>query len=152
MPMLLSSTSKIPEAMSTTNNLERNCQQLWRQPSARVRHVRESAGVRRAWMPGLLARPRKIPSRGLRSHLINRQRVRCKGFGAAARREEGEYPSWICDRRATKRRRQRPATRRAGFWRPAGCVAPRSQSADGYAPSSRLASRPPEASAPISYL
>ena len=28
-----------------------------------------------------------------RTHLINRERVRCQRFGAAARREEGEYPA-----------------------------------------------------------
>ena len=31
-----------------------------------------------------------------------RERARCQRFGAAARREEGEYPSWIFDRRATQ--------------------------------------------------
>jgi hypothetical protein len=33
----------------------------------------------------------------LRTHLINRERVRCWRFDAAARREEEEYPSWIFD-------------------------------------------------------
>src|SRR5271170_5325046 len=28
----------------------------------------------------------------IRTHLINRGRARCRGFEAAARREEGEYP------------------------------------------------------------
>src|SRR5207248_2517827 len=36
-----------------------------------------------------------------RTHLINREGVRCQRFEAAARREEGEYPWWIFDRRAT---------------------------------------------------
>jgi hypothetical protein len=34
-------------------------------------------------------------------------------FGTAARREEGEYPLWIFDRRATPLQRQRSATLRA---------------------------------------
>src|SRR5438552_4665969 len=65
----------------------------------------------------------------IRTHLINRKRVPCWRFGATARREEGEYPSWICDRRATPLQRQRSATLRAKLWRPAGGVAPQSQSA-----------------------
>ncbi len=55
--------------------------------------------------------------------------MRCWRFAAAARREEGEYPSWIFDRRATRLQRQRSATLRAKFWRAAGGVAPQSQSA-----------------------
>src|SRR5213079_3728041 len=47
----------------------------------------------------------------------------------AARREEGEYPSWIFERRATRPRRQRSATLRAKLWRAAGGVAPQSQNA-----------------------
>src|SRR5215472_1861399 len=86
------------------------------------------------------------------THLINRKRARCPRFGAAARREEGEYPVWIFDRRATPQQRQRSATRRAVFWRLPGCVAPQSESGCGYLPSSRLASQPPENSAPIPYL
>src|SRR6185436_1580538 len=70
----------------------------------------------------------------LRTHLINRKGVRCKRFGAAARREEGEYPSWIFDRRATPEQPQRSATLRAEFWRAAGRVAPRSQSAEAMLP------------------
>ena len=65
----------------------------------------------------------------LRTHLINRGRVRCQRFGAAARREEGEYPSWIFDRRATQPQRQRSATLRAKLWQAAGGVAPQSQNA-----------------------
>ena len=64
-----------------------------------------------------------------RTHLINREQVRCWRSGAAARREEGEYPSWIFDRRATPLRRQRSATLWAKPWRAAGGVAPRSKSA-----------------------
>src|SRR5579862_5519391 len=37
----------------------------------------------------------------------NSERARCPRFGAAARREEGEYPLWIFDRRATPQQRQR---------------------------------------------
>src|SRR6476469_6503929 len=65
----------------------------------------------------------------LRTHLINRERVRCWRFAAAARREEEEYPSWIFDRRATPPQRQRFATLRARLWRVPGSVAPLSQSA-----------------------
>jgi hypothetical protein len=71
----------------------------------------------------------KIPHNFLRTHLISRERVRCWRFGAAARREEEEYPLWIFDQRATPLRRQRSATLWAKLWRAAGCVAPQSQSA-----------------------
>src|SRR5215469_3985993 len=86
------------------------------------------------------------------THLINRKRARCQRFGAAARREEGEYPLWIFDRRATQQQRQRSGNPggcfQAGTWRRCSSVTERF----GYAPSSRLASCPPENSAPISYL
>src|SRR5437867_454720 len=65
----------------------------------------------------------------IRTHLINRDRVRCQRFGAAARREKGEYPSWIFDRRATQPQRQRSATLRAMLWRAPGGVAPQLQNA-----------------------
>src|SRR5206468_10606491 len=65
--------------------------------------------------------------RSTRTRLINRERVRCWRIGAAARREEGEYPLWIFDRRATPLQRQRSATLRAKLWRAAGGVAPQSQ-------------------------
>ena len=42
----------------------------------------------------------KIPRVFLRTDLINRKWVCCWRFGVVARREEGEYPLWICDRRA----------------------------------------------------
>src|SRR5215467_129186 len=51
-----------------------------------------------------------------------------RDLAGAARREEGEYPLWIFDRRATPQQRQRSATRRAVFWRAPGSVAPQSQS------------------------
>jgi hypothetical protein len=54
------------------------------------------------------------------------------GNGCVARDlalQEGQYPSWIFDRRATPLQRQRLATRRAKRWRPAGGVAPQSQNA-----------------------
>src|SRR5271169_4212337 len=63
------------------------------------------------------------------SLIINEERVRCLGFGPAARRQEGEYPWWIFDRRATPPPGQRPATLRAAFRRASGGVAPRSQGA-----------------------
>ena len=65
----------------------------------------------------------------LRTHLLNREPVRCQRFVAAARREEGEYPRWIFDRRATPPQRQRSATLRAKLWPTSGCVAPQSQNA-----------------------
>ena len=71
----------------------------------------------------------KVNGRSSGTHLINRERVRCQRFGAAARREEGEYPPWICDRRATPSQWQRSATLRAKLWRAPGVVAPQSQSA-----------------------
>src|SRR5438876_4797475 len=70
-----------------------------------------------------------VDTRSSRTHLINRGRVRCQRFGAAARREEEEYPSWIFDRRATPLQRQISATLRAKFCHAAGGVAPQSQSA-----------------------
>src|SRR5438552_4443428 len=75
------------------------------------------------------ARAVRQPPELPRTHLISRERVRCQRFGAAARREEGEYPSWIFDRRATLPQRQRSATLRAKLWRAAGCVAPQLQNA-----------------------
>ena len=60
---------------------------------------------------------------------MNRERVRCQRFDAAARREEEEYPSWIFDRRATPLQRQKSATLRAKLWRAAGSVAPQLQNA-----------------------
>ncbi len=65
----------------------------------------------------------------LRTHLINREPVRCQRFVAAARREEGEYPRRIFDRRATPQQRQRSATLRAKLWPTSGFVAPQSQNA-----------------------
>ena len=65
----------------------------------------------------------------IRTQLINGERVRCGRFGAGGRREKGADPCWICNRRATRRQRQRYATLRAKFWRAAGCVAPQSQNA-----------------------
>src|SRR5579862_9375684 len=59
----------------------------------------------------------------------NSERARCPRFGAAARREEGEYPLWIFDRRATPQQRQRSATRRAVSCRAPVGVAPQSESA-----------------------
>ena len=88
----------------------------------------------------------------LRTHLINREPVRCQRFAAAARREEGEYPRWIFDRRATPPQRQRSATLRAKRGRAAGGVAPQSQSASAMLLRRALPARPPQLSASISYL
>ena len=88
----------------------------------------------------------------LRTHLINREQVRCWRFGAAARREEEEYPLWIFDRRATPLQRQRSATLRAKLWRQAGRRCSSVTERVGYASSSRLASHPPKLSALIPYL
>src|SRR6516165_11207238 len=85
-----------------------------------------------------VARPAQLKktSRGIglsfilaRTHLINREWARCQRFHAAARPEEGEYPSWIFDRRATLAQRQRSATLRAKLWQAPGGVAPQSQNA-----------------------
>src|SRR5581483_11029476 len=88
----------------------------------------------------------------VKSSLINEERVRCPGFGLAARREEGEYPWWIFDRRATPPPGQRPSNPAGGFpagvWRRCSSVTGRC----GHAPSSRLARHPPESRAPIPHL
>jgi hypothetical protein len=85
----------------------------------------------------------------LKSLFQNKERARCPRFGGAARREEGEYPLWIFDRGATQRQRQRSGNPEGcflvGAWRRCSSVGERC----GYPPSSRLASRPPENSAPI---
>jgi hypothetical protein len=96
-----------------------------------------------------------------KSLLINEEGVRCLGFGPAARREEGEYPWWIFDRRATPPPGQRPATLPAGgflagVWRRCSSVIPKAFGTD-HAPlpvrkHSRLARRPPESRAPIPHL
>src|SRR5215471_17653799 len=52
----------------------------------------------------------RMRSEIIRNQLKNRGRARCWVFGAAARREEKEYPSWIFERRATLPQRQRFAT------------------------------------------
>ena len=78
--------------------------------------------------------------------------MRYQTFDGAARREERAYPLWICKRQATLARRQMAVTLRAELWRLSGGVAPQSQSATGYAPSSRLASQTPEFGAPVAYL
>ena len=88
-------------------------------------------------IPAALHRPGKVQSRceqsgePLRTHLINRERVRCQRFGPVARREEEEYPSWIFDQRATWPQRQRSATLWARLWRTPKTfgVAPQSQNA-----------------------
>jgi len=65
---------------------------------------------------------------------------------------EGEYPLWIFKRRATPQQRQRsrnpPGWVLAGTWRRCSSVA----EPCGYAPSSRIARRPSELSAPSPYL
>jgi hypothetical protein len=137
-------------------------------PSSRLAQAKNQSATRHAWvfqqslnqrsgsraadLHGKLWLAVVASAEASRTHLINRERVRCWRFGAAARREEGEYPSWIFDRRATPLQRQISATLRAKLWRAAGGVAPQSQSAIGYASSSRLASRPPGLSALIPYL
>src|SRR5881296_1865774 len=85
--------------------------------------------------------------RSTRTHLINRERVRCWRIGAAARREEGEYPLWIFDRRATPLQRQRCATLRAKLWRAAGGVAAQSQNASAMLLRRAVPAAPPELSA-----
>jgi hypothetical protein len=70
-----------------------------------------------------------IPSVAVENPSHKWEPVRCQRFVAAARREEGEYPRWIFDRRATPPQRQRSATLRAKLWPKSGCVAPQSQNA-----------------------
>jgi hypothetical protein len=82
---------------------------------------------------------------------MNRKRVRCWRFGAVARRAEGEYPSWIFDRRATPPQLQKihqPSGLSSGGPLAALLLSHRTRS---YAPSSRLPSSPPGLSALISY-
>jgi len=73
-------------------------------------------------------------------------------FGAAARREEGEYPLWIFDPTSNAAAASKIGNPKgcflAGVWRRCSFVRERC----GYLASSRLASRPPENSAPISHL
>jgi len=66
-----------------------------------------------------------------------------------ARRENILYGSLTDEQRRCSGKD--PATLRAKLWRAAGGVAPQTERC-GYAPSSRLASRPPELSALILYL
>src|SRR5215469_216959 len=74
------------------------------------------------------------------SAVINKFRhLRGLDFLALPRRERRAYPSRICKERATKAAAKKTATRRAAPELTSGFVAPRSQSAGGYAPSSRLA-------------
>jgi len=73
-------------------------------------------------------------------------------LAVAARREEGEYPSWIFDRRATPLPLPKIGNPLgedlAGEGRRCSSVTERF----GYAPSSRLALRPSDLRATISYL
>src|SRR2546427_4883435 len=62
-----------------------------------------------------------------------------EGFLAQTRRERRAYPSGVCKERATTSGPKRTAARRVASHLASGFVAPRSQSAGGYAPSSRLA-------------
>jgi len=72
-------------------------------------------------------------------------------IGADARREKGECPLWIFDRRATQQQRRGSGNPKgcflAGAWE--RCFSVRERCS--YLPSSRLASHPPENSAPIPY-
>ena len=65
--------------------------------------------------------------------------VRGKGFLCQTRRERRAYPSAVCKERATTSGAKGPAARRVAPHLALGVVAPRSQTASGYAPSSRLA-------------
>src|SRR5438128_4759241 len=62
-----------------------------------------------------------------------------EGFLAQTRRERRAYPSGVWKERATTSGPKRTAARRVAPHLASGFVAPRSQSAGGYAPSSRLA-------------
>src|SRR5437667_4946183 len=65
--------------------------------------------------------------------------MRCQDFSPLPRRERRAYPSAVCEERATPAAAKKTATRRAAPDLTGGFVAPQSQSAGGYAPSSRLA-------------
>src|SRR3981081_2079566 len=67
--------------------------------------------------PAARAKNTKMTRRRMRTHLRNGEWGRCKRCGAAARREEEEYPLWIFERRATSSPRQRSATLWAKLWR-----------------------------------
>src|SRR5439155_16937406 len=62
-----------------------------------------------------------------------------EGVLAQTSRERRAYPSGVCKERATTAGPKRTAARWVAPHLASGFVAPRSQSADGYAPSSRLA-------------
>ena len=63
----------------------------------------------------------------LRTHLLNREHMRCWRFGATTRREKRAYPLWICKGRPTPAPRQISATLRAELWHATGGVASQSQ-------------------------
>src|SRR5467141_2368161 len=65
--------------------------------------------------------------------------MRCQDFSLLPRRERRAYPPAVCKERATLAAAKKTATRRAAPDLTSGFVAPQSQSAHGYAPSSRLA-------------
>src|SRR5262245_13262409 len=65
--------------------------------------------------------------------------VRGKEFLGQARRERRTYPPAVCKERTTPPAPKRTAARRVAPNLACGFVAPRLQSAGGYAPSSRLA-------------
>src|SRR6185503_19923253 len=77
-----------------------------------VKHYLAEFSTQLGWRKGLI---------WVKSPYQNEKQVRCQRFGAAARREEGEYPLWIFDRRATPQQRQRsgnpPGCLLAGAWR-----------------------------------
>src|SRR2546430_12325955 len=65
--------------------------------------------------------------------------MRCQDFSPLPRREGRAYPPAVCKERATLAAAKKTATRRAAPDLTGSFVAPQSQSAGGYAPSSRLA-------------
>src|SRR6266849_10772516 len=69
----------------------------------------------------------------------NFRHMRCQDFSPLPRRERRAYPSVVCEERATPAAAKKTATRRTAPDLTGGFVAPPSQSAGGYAPSSRLA-------------
>ena len=77
--------------------------------------------------------------------------MRGQGFCAVARREEGEYPQRsLTDEQRRHSAKERPPCGLCSGGRLASLLL--SHRAIGYAPSSRLATRPPEHSALSSYL
>lgn len=88
----------------------------------------------------ILSRIAVVSQEAIQSTVTNKfGYLRGRQFLALPRRERRAYRLPVCEERATMAAAKRAATRRAAPELPSGCAAPQSQSAGGYAPSSRLA-------------